>query len=99
MPAERSDRRPAARTDPFAHLPPHIAIQYAHLRRTAALAETFADLILLARDYVHAVTRILTGRKLALPMPANSDTKSAPVMPVARSTAKAANSDPSPRIA
>lgn len=99
MPADFSDRRRAARTDPFSQLPPHIAIQYAYLRRTAALAETLADLILLARDYVRVMTGIVTGRKLALPTPANSDAKSAPVMPVARSAATAANSDKSPRIA
>jgi hypothetical protein len=99
MPADLSDRRRADRVDPFSQLPPHIAIQYAYLRRTASLAETLADLILLARDYVRAVTGILTGRALALPTPANSDAKSAPVLPIARSPAKPANSDPAPRIA
>lgn len=100
MPADFADRRITARTDPFSQLPPHIAIQYAYLRRTAALAEALADLIILARDYVRMVTAALTGRKPALPAPANSDTKSVPLMAaVDRPSARAANSDPSPRIA
>ena len=100
MPADLSDRRIAARTDPFSQLPPHIAIQYAYLRRAASFAETLADLILLARDYVRALTGIVTGRGPALPVPANSDARTAPLVPtIKHPAAKAANSDPSPRIA
>lgn len=100
MPADFSDRRLAARTDPFSQLPPHIAVQYAYLRRAASFAEALADLIILARDYVRVVTGALTGRRPALPAPANSDTKTAALMPtLTRPSAKAANSDPSPRIA
>jgi hypothetical protein len=100
MPADFSDRRLAARTDPFSQLPPHIAVQYAYLRRAASFAEALADLIILARDYVRAMTAAISGRKPALPAPANSDAKSSPLMPaITRPSAKAANSDPAPRIA
>jgi hypothetical protein len=100
MPADFSDRRLSARTDPFSQLPPHIAVQYAYLRRAASLAEALADLIILARDYMRTVTAVLTGRRPALPAPANSDTKSAPLMAaIDRASTKAANSDPAPRIA
>jgi hypothetical protein len=95
-----SDRPAALRSDPFSQLPPHIAAQYAYLRRSADLAETIADLILLARDFVRAMTRALIGGyTLAAPRPANTDIKSAPLVPSMERPAKAANSDATPRIA
>lgn len=86
------------RVDPLSQLPPHIAVQYAYLRRTAELAEAFADTILLARDFVRAITRALTGRTAA---PANLATKASPLPNVMeRPVAKAANNNPAtPRIA
>lgn len=95
-----SDRQAALRSDPFSQLPPHIAAQYAYLRRSAALAETIADLILLARDFVRAIARaMISGHTLAAPRPANTDIKAAPLVPPVERSAKPANSDAAPRIA
>lgn len=88
---------PADRHDPFAHLPPHVAAQYAHLRGVAAFAEVFADLIVLTRDFTRAAFAALFQRR-KLPVAANSDIKSAPLAS-ATSTSLAANSDRAPRRA
>ena len=94
-----SDRAAALRSDPFSQLPPHVAVQYAYLRRTAALAETLADLIVLARDFVRTVTGAIVGRG-TLPAPANSDAKVEPLAPsLTHPAATAANNDRSPRTA
>jgi hypothetical protein len=95
-----SDRPTALRSDPFSQLPPHIAVQYAYLRRSAALAESLAEMILLARDFVRAIARaLISGHTLAAPRPANTDIKSAPLVTPADRPAKAANSDAAPRTA